>query len=171
MPVPFKLVDPKLKGNAWFYLFQAGLGTASLIAVLSVADLISDAVIVAAIGSTAFILFITPRSRMASPRHVIGGHVLAVLIGGGFNALVVSGAGEAVIDAVSFMFEVSVAFAVGFTLLAMAMTDSEHGPAAGTALGMVVIDFNWSLVGVFLISVILLSLTHKLLLRRLRDFA
>ncbi len=40
-----------------------------------------DAVIIASIGATAFIIFAMPESITAEPRNVIGGHVTGIIVG------------------------------------------------------------------------------------------
>ena len=84
-----RLINPRLTRGARgrillrVYFFQVGLAAVSLMLALWAADLITGdsvarAVLVAAIASTAFILFIGPRSVTANPRHSIGGHAVAV---------------------------------------------------------------------------------------------
>ena len=164
-----RLVDPRLKGYRRIYVYQALLATAVLIVVLTLEDLLTNAAIFAAIASTAFVLFVTPHSLTATPRHVIGGHVVCVIIGGLFSLFLTSSAGEYLVGHISFLFDVTVALSVGVGILLMAMTDTEHAPAAGTALGMAAVDFSWSLIGVVLGSVIFMSATRRILLPRLRD--
>ena len=49
--------------------------------ILLLEDAVIRAAIVAAIASTAFIIFVIPHSEAASPRKVVGGHLTAVIVG------------------------------------------------------------------------------------------
>ena len=121
----FQFIDPKLTRNLRRHVAQCLLATMALFAVLSVEDSIDKAVVIAAIGSTAFVLFIMPHSETASPRHTIGGHFIALMVG----AIV------AIFDTNStFFLALMGALAVGVSLFLMAATNTEHTPAAGTAL-------------------------------------
>ncbi len=63
------------------YVFQCGLATVSLIVILLVEDAVFRAAIVVAVASTAFTVFVVPDNVAASPRRVIGGHIVAVIVG------------------------------------------------------------------------------------------
>ena len=156
----FRLFDPKVKVNARAYLLQCALAAGTLAAILSIVDLVDRAVIVAAIASSAFIIFVTPHSPMARPRHVIGGHLVALLVGTAATLLHIEAAVHFVIEG---------AVAVGLSLFLMAATDTEHGPAAGTALAVVVGGFSWSLAALLGASVFVLVAAWWLLQKHLHD--
>jgi len=89
---------------------------------------------VTGIASSAFIIFISPHSRMSSPRRVLGGHLIAIVAGLIIGAIVHDWAGEPY--ASSLVTDVAAAVGVGIVMLVMAATDTEHPPAAGTVLGL-----------------------------------
>jgi CBS-domain-containing membrane protein len=156
----FELIDHKLRRNLPAYVGQCLLATVALFVVLSLEDALARAVVIAAIGSTAFVLFITPHSDMASPRHVIGGHAIALAAG----AVAASFGGD---GAIAFALEG--ALAVGVALFLMAATNTEHAPAAGTALGVVTHGSSWSLALLLVASIAALVLIHRVLRPWLRD--
>jgi len=160
MPSGFHIIDPNFRHNFKPYLFQSLVASLVLLAVLSVEDAVDKAAVVAAIGSTAFILFITPHSPFGNPRNVVGGHFLS-LIAGSLAAIMTTDS--------TFLLALEGAFAVGAAFLLMAIFDAEHGPAGGTALAVVIIGFSWHLVFLLMGSVIAMSLAHQLLRSRLRD--
>ena len=146
-----RLLDRNFRYRVPQYLFQCGLAASSLFVILLVQDIVIRAAIIVAIASTAFIVFAVPNSVAASPRRVIGGHLVAVVIGSILSAIlkaqeidVASGDSRHLVYAVA-------AASVGLSTLVMVTTDTEHAPAAGTALGMVIPDWSWSAV-VFIIS-------------------
>ena len=152
--------DPKVKANLRGYVFQCSLAAATLLVILSIVDVVDRAVIVAAIGSTAFVLFVTPSSNMARPRDVFGGHAVALLTGtvaSLFNP-------ESTV-----LFALEGSLAVGVALFLMAATDTEHGPAAGTVLAVVIGGFSSRLAALLGTSVLVMVVAHQLLRSRLRD--
>ena len=102
-----------------------------------------------------------PNSVAVTPRRVVGGHVVAVVVGGAFSP-VAGLPGES-----TYLVNVMAALPVGLSILVMVSTDTEHPPAAGTALGLVI--YGWSPSAVFFIlsSVIVLSLLRVVLRPRL----
>ena len=102
-----------------------------------------------------------PTKPFAKPRSVVGGHLVGVLVGGLFALIP-----HATPWAASLVF----ALAVGSALLAMAVTDTEHPPAAGTALSVAMSGGRWWVaVLAVLTSAVLLSLFHQLLKPYLKD--
>ncbi|MBS3814965.1 MAG: HPP family protein [Hadesarchaea archaeon] len=117
-----RLLDEKIKEKWKNYLWQSVGAGASLILVLILFSDVINLFIVAAAGSTTFIVFALPNQKTARPRNVIGGHAIGVLIG--------------VLCIYISPTYLSGGLAVGISTLLMVSTDSEHPPAAGTALGL-----------------------------------
>jgi len=168
--VKLRIFDTKLKHERKRYFVQVSLASISLFLVLVASSFLSSAleskaVIVAAIASTAFVLFIMPHSDTAHPRHVSGGHLVALVIGVAFVWVADSLVTLQAIEDSKFFFPVFAATGVGFSMLVMAATDTEHPPAAGTALGILSSPVSLELVLFILMSVSLL-LTIQLSFRK-----
>ncbi len=161
--IPSRLVDPRIRTHAYSYLFQCALATVFIAAVLLVRDVVAQAAIVVAVASSAFIVFAVPNSIAATPRRVIGGHAVAVVVGGVFSAIL------GTIEESNHVSNVMAALAVGLSILIMVSTDTEHPPAAGTALGLMIHGWSGSSVIFILSSVLILSITRVVLRRRLID--
>lgn len=154
-------------------LLQVSIATAALLGTLWTEQALSggDAarpVVVAAIASTGFILFISPRSLSARPRHAIGGHLIAMAIATPLSLL----ADPDVIgwvDTTSFLFAVYAAIGVGASMFAMAATNTEQLPAAGTALALVAHGFSWELIVFVATAVLIIVAIHRVLKRHLID--
>jgi CBS-domain-containing membrane protein len=131
----FYLLDRRFRRRKERYFTQAALAALTLAAVLLVKDALTNVAIVTAIASSAFIVFMTPNSRMALPRRVIGGHVAGVIVGLAIGVPLHDVAGKPFND--SLIVDVAAAFGVGVAMLVMAATDTEHPPAAGTVLGLI----------------------------------
>ena len=151
-------------------MFQCSLAFFALLVVLLVEEVgLHRVVMIAAIGSTSFVLFVTPHSSTANPRHVIGGHLVALLVGSAFAVFSGTPVGQNLLTQVPLVLDVEAALAVALSIFFMAATDTEHAPAAGTALGVVVHGFGWELILFVVSSAIMLSFVHTLLRPRLRD--
>ncbi len=166
----FRLLDPRFSRNWRRYVGQSGMAAVALMVALWVADLITGAnvaraILVASIGSTAFLLFIAPRSTATTPRHVLGGHAIAIVVAAPFALFADSVFGLNV----ALLVGAYSAVAVGVAMLGMAALNAEHTPAAGTALAMVAHGFDWVLVAFIATAVFLLSAAHALLRRYMID--
>jgi CBS-domain-containing membrane protein len=141
------------------YLWQSLLATISIFLLLELLSL-QRAIIVASVGATAFIVFMKPRNPFAAPRNVVGGHLVGL----------VSGLAFALIPRPSQDIHlVLCALAVGCSMLAMAITDTEHPPAAGTALSVALAGVSWQIAAAVMTSAALMALLHRLLHPYLRD--
>ena len=168
------VLDPKFRRNFRRYILQVSLATASLIAVLVAEQWLSGAVaaravLVAAVASTAFILFISPHSDSAGPRHVLGGHAWALLVASPLAWAAGTGAGEEWITDVPTLFAIYAAVGVGISMFLMAATNTEHPPAAGTTLGVIGHSFDWDLIVFVATAVVMLSAMHQLLRSRMTN--
>ncbi|MCK4256753.1 HPP family protein [candidate division WOR-3 bacterium] len=141
------------------YVFQSLFATLAIFIVLLTLSL-QEAVIIASIGATTFIVFAMPKSITAKPRNVIGGHLVGLI----------SGSLCALIPHPLFLHSIMVySLAVGFSIFIMVITDTEHPPASGTALGVAIHGFSLGVTIAVIIRVVILSLIHHLFKRYLRD--
>lgn len=152
-------ITHKLKCTWSQCLIQSLLALISIFIVLIILT-VEEAVIVASIGATAFIVFAMPRSIPARPRNVIGGH-LAGIITGSLCALIPHQQYWAAIAVYSL--------SVGITMFLMVVTETEHPPAGGTALGIAIGGFSPYVTITMAISVLVLSLIHRSFRRYLTD--
>ena len=149
----------KLKAYWKNYVWQSALATAAVFTVLLFLT-IEQAVIVASMGATAFIVFTMPKSVTARPRNVIGGHLVGLLCGSAC----------AFFPHPSPMHSVAAySLAVGLSVFLMVATDTEHPPASGTALGVAVAGFSWRIAMAVATGAAILSLVHSLLRPYLKD--
>jgi CBS-domain-containing membrane protein len=141
------------------YIYQSFLAT---LVVLMVFWLLSttEAVIVASIGSTAFIVFTMPTSFTATSRRVIGGHATGLLCGI---------LGVLILQQWSVPPIIIYSFTVGLSIFLMVALDFEHPPASGTALGVVISGFSLKVIIATLASAVVLSLAHHYLKKYLKD--
>ena len=76
-----KIIDDKFKRNKLRYIIQCSVATISVFIVLLILDVISNAVVIASLGASSFIVFALPKTRSAAPKLMIGGYVVGTLSG------------------------------------------------------------------------------------------
>ena len=116
------LLSKNFKENWVNYVWQsmaAGVFTFLLIFICS--ELIT-LIILASIGSTFFTVFALPGNRTAQVRNVMGSYIICILIGLACSFMPSAG--------------ISGGISVGAAAFFMVITDTEHPPAAGIALGL-----------------------------------
>jgi CBS-domain-containing membrane protein len=164
------------------YVLQSLLATASIFLVLTILDA-DEAVLIASLGATAFVVFALPETITAYPRNVIGGHFVGLLCGFlGVIALHFLPQNDNILENAIY------AFAVGLSIFIMTITDTEHPPAAGTAMGVVIKGFthhppaanpvidlakslNLEIMAQVMIFAVIFSMIRLLLKNHLRDLA
>ncbi len=125
---------------------------------------LQDAIVVASIGATTFVVFAMPNSISAQPKNLIGGY----LVGLGCGLLCLLIPKPQFLDpsiANSFI----AASAIGLSIFVMVVTDTEHPAASGLALAVAMNGFSWRVVIAAIISALALSFIHVCFKRFLRD--
>jgi len=141
------------------YVFQSFLATLSIFLVLLFLN-IEHAVVIAAIGASAFIVFVMPDNVTARSRNIICGHISGFFIG----SLC------ALIPQLSPLCSVTVySLAVGLSIFIMIITNTGHPPAAATALGVAIMGFTPPAIIAVITSVVVLSVAHHFLKPFLRN--
>ena len=151
------LADRRLAARSRSYAFQSALATLSLLAIVLVKDVVLNVAIVVAMASTVFTIFVVPDSVAATPRKVIGGHMAGIIAGSIVVALLGIPGISAIVDSSPHIYNAVAALTLGLSMVMMVITDTEHPPAAGAALGLVIHGWSWSSVGVILIGAVALS--------------
>ena len=164
-----RLIDRRFRRRWKNYLFQCGLSTLALLIIFLVVDVVLRAAIVVAIASTAFIVFVIPHSAASSPQRVIGGQVVAVIVGTTFSALYLLPVLGELAEGSHIARDIFATISVGLSILLMVVTNTEHPPATGTALGLVVSGWDPSGILFVLFGAIMLSSVHMLLRPRLTN--
>ncbi len=141
------------------YIFQSFFASLSLFIVILILSF-QRVVVVASIGATAFIVFAMPGYITAKPRNVIGGYIVGM----------VSGVLFSLIPQGSFiLLSIIASFCVGFSILIMVITDTEHPPAAGVALALAIQGFTWDVGITVIVSAVVLSIIHNSFRKYLKD--
>lgn len=158
-----RLLDPRFRKFAGCYVLQSLMAVAVLLIILAVLEIQAHLVVIAAIGSSTFVVFAMPKVKQARPRSVIGGHLVG-LLSGALSYLPffwLCFPGESMPYKVLCVFAGGIA--VGLAIFLMTVTNTEHAPAAGTALGITVQGLSWTAVVFVVTSAVGLSLARWLL--------
>jgi len=165
-----QIFDRKLKKYFHNYILQSLLATITLTIILYFENIFTSTAIIASLGSTTFIIFAMPKYATAQPRKVIGGHIVGVIVGiFCFYIAYLTQNRESLFLAQHVLRILIPSLSVGLSIFIMAITNTEHPPAAGTALGIVVQGWSYSTILVIIITISLLSLTKYLLKPWLKD--
>ncbi len=133
------------------YVFQSILAGMIFYLGLNLLPFIAEEfVLVAAAGSTAFIVFAMPSSKVADPRRVIGSHLFCGVIGFAFYLTYPA----------YFSFNVAVSLALIVSIFVMVSLWLEHPPAGGTVLFFVVHADLPALISLLLLVTIMALLSH-----------
>ena len=157
-----KILDVKFRANKTRYILQCILAACAVCVVLLLLNIISDTAIIAALGASAFIAFTMPKVDASKPRLLIGGYLVGITAGCLCHYLATSfftllpfdqEHSQAVLGAAS----------VGLAMFLMVITDTEHPPAAGLALGFVLHGWDYYTVIVVLVGIVSISVLKFLL--------
>ena len=154
-------------GDLKRYTMQCGLAGLVVLVLLLVLDAVTQTVLIAALGASAFIAFAVPRSPHSGPRHMIGGYVAGIFAGSLMATLKTFIDVSANADhAVMVIFG---AIAISLAMFTMVVTRTEHPPAAALALGLVLNEWSLLTLLVVLAGVIGLSIIKQLVMPALLD--
>jgi len=165
-----QIFDKKLKKYFSHYILQSLLATITLTIILYFENMFTRTAIVASLGATTFIIFAMPKYATAQPRRVIGGHIVGIVAGLlCFYIASLTQNSENYSLTQNILNILIPSLSVGLSIFFMVITNTEHPPAAGTALGIVIQGWSYSTILVILITISLLSLTKYLLKPWLKD--
>ncbi len=158
-----RLIDRKFRRRWKTYLLQCGLATLALMLILLVMDVVLHTAIIVAIASSAFIVFVIPHSASSIPQRLLGGHIVAIMVGVSLSSLyLIPTVGEVAANS-HVIVDLMAVVSVGLSILLMVLTNTEHPPAAGTALGLVIGGWDPSAVLFVLLGSIVLTVVHTVL--------
>jgi CBS-domain-containing membrane protein len=156
------LFDPKFRRQPWRYLAQSGLAFLVILAVLSFLNLFNQTTMVASLGASTFIVFAMPSTWSAQPRGLVGGYLVGMAVGAA-----VSGSYGWLLRANRLLagprlLALFGAIAVGLTILIMVITNTEHPPAVGIALALVINPWDIYTLLFLLLAATILGLVRSL---------
>lgn len=158
------LIDKKFRKNTTRYVSQCVLATFTVLVTLIFLDVLSETAIITALGASAFIIFTMPNMYSSEPRRLIGGYMVGLSVGFIFYLLSIHSQGSLLFINQQTTFVVFGAMAVGISTFIMTITNTEHAPAAGIALGLVINRWEFTTI-LFIIGAVLWMAGVKRLLK------
>ena len=149
---------------------QCLLAAAVVLILLLILDTVTQTVLIAALGSSSFIAFAVPRSKVSGPRCLIGGYLFGMLAGTSMGLLNEAVDLSTVLSPHTGMI-VFGALATGMAMFLMVITKTEHPPAAALALGLVLNEWTGVTLLVVISGVVILSVCKQLVMPHLMDLA
>ena len=165
-----RFIDLKFRrGLVRHYFLQSLLAMAVIAIILAIFFRLGRLIFAAAMGSSAFVVFAAPSSVSAQPRCLLGGHYFSLLIGGLIQLLLWAAPLQSLGLDGDYARVLAAGLAVGLSIFVMAVTDTEHPPAAGTAMGSVLNEWSSAAGITVVVGTLVLSITRYLLRNSLRD--
>ncbi len=164
-----RIIDRKLKAHIGQYIFQCTLATGSILIVLLFLDVVSHTAIIATLGASAFIVFTMPRSYPSRLRPLLGGYLVGISVGCVFHLLSKSQLAYSMFVSSEMAYIVCASLAVGVAIFVMVITNTEHPPASGMALGLVLNEWDYGTLLFILCAVLVLALVKTILKPFLMD--
>lgn len=169
------LINTTFLRNKSACITQTVIAFVFIVVVLCALDGLSNTIIFRVIGATSlsastFIVFATSSSSTARSRSILGGYIVAALVGLFFYLL------ARLIDWYLFkgtyfhMYEICGALALASSLLLMIAFDMPHPPAAGFSVGIVIDAWDPVSLLVIAVAVIALLILKRLLRHKLISF-
>ncbi|MFC1940617.1 HPP family protein [Chloroflexota bacterium] len=164
-----RIIDKSFKRIPKHYILQSLMATVAIAVILNLVGFLTRGAIVAALGASTFIIFAMPNAVTARPRRLIGGHIVGLLCGLlCYYAFQAWSSGEQS-QSWLLLLRIDAAIAVGLSIFIMAVTNTEHPPAAGTALGIVAHEWTYETIIFILACAISLAILGRLLRGYLKD--
>lgn len=159
-------IDARFVHRPRIYLVQSLLAGLALVGILIAEDALTNGAVVAAVASSVAIVFFVPHSVASKPFRLVGGHVSAIAA-----ALCTVGVMMLLPDAVAgnqLVVHTLQGASLALVILFMTVTNTEHAPAAGTALGLAT-SVPINSVVFILTSAVIISIVRIVLYRRLHN--
>ncbi len=177
------IFDPNFEVHPWPYILQISIAGIFMVFIFAAFNLYTQTALVAALASSAFVAFTVPQSHTTDPRPMLGGYLVGIVVGIIFSAMYHSPAVQNAIESGVPIFFEKLGFAVSgqsfmafFAFLAfmssaftMAATDTEHAPAIGIAIGLVMNPWTYSTLAFIMAGIVFLVVSKKLFERWMID--
>lgn len=160
-----RFLDDKFKSKYHYYFIQTAIAAAVVAVLMMFLNLIEHTGVVAALGATTFMIFTMPHRVSCRARYVVAGYVIGIAVG-----IACSQAYDLVPAWHTHAgLAINGGIAVGLSSFLMVSTNSEHPPAAGLALGLVLQPWDFPTVFFVMGCVITLSVVKTVLRRVMID--
>ncbi|MGB2631009.1 MAG: HPP family protein [Candidatus Omnitrophota bacterium] len=159
--------DRKFQENKRQYIVQSLLAGFAVAFALVFFDVVRQPVIIASFGASAFIAFTMPQREISSPRRLIGGYLVGIVVGCLIHFLADIYNANYMLDRI--MTVIAGGTAVCLAVFLMTITDTEHAPATSIALGLVINVWDLRTVLLIVAGISLISAIQRVFRPRMMD--
>ncbi len=163
------IIDSKFKSYPAKYVFQTLMTVAASFIILILLDAIAEAVVIASFGASTFIIFTMPHMSNSSPRRILGGNLAGTLVALAIHLLEIAATGFEIPWSRNTSLALMGSLAIGISMFLMVITNTEHPPASGLALGLTLDGFNLRTAVITLVGVFIVFSVKQVLKRHLID--
>ncbi|MBN2541628.1 HPP family protein [bacterium] len=164
-----RIFDKKFRKNMTGYILQCLIATGTVLVVLLFLNVLTHTALIAALGASTFIVFAMPKSYSARPRSLVGGYSFGIIVGVIYHFLSVTEFALTAFRNPQTPLIFFGAAAVGTAIFLMSITSTEHAPAAGISLGLVLNPWDYKTIIFILCAVLLLSSVQHFLKPHMLD--
>ena len=149
------ILDPEFEIDPKPFVVQMTIAGIFMLFVFVGFNIYTQSALIAAFASSVFLAFAVPDSHSTDPRPMIGGYMVSITIGVSLSLIYSSSVSEGILNGFGALFgyahissgiyPYSPAYTAFFAFLAfiitafsMATTDTEHAPAVGIAVGLII---------------------------------
>lgn len=164
-----RILSERFREHRRPFVYQSTLATLTILLILLFLDVLSHTAIIATLGSSAFLVFARPQAYSSRPRPLLGGYAIGIVVGVAFYylSLLPTMAGFPIATHTTYI--VFSAMAVGVAIFLMLVTCTEHPPAAGMALGLVMNVWDVRTLAFIFSAVLFMAAVRRLLQRFMID--
>jgi len=147
--------------NIGRYIFQCFLATCTILIVLLFLDALTYPALLATLGATVFIVFTMPNAYSSRIRSLVGGYFVGISVGALFSVISKLPVTISLLPSLELTYCVFGGLAVGTAIFVMVITNTEHPPASGIALALVINPWDILTILFLLCIIIILAIIHK----------
>jgi CBS-domain-containing membrane protein len=159
-----QIIARKFRQDAKPFIVQSILATLAILLILLFLDVFTHTALIASLGSSIFLVFTRPHAFSSRPRPLLGGYAISIAVGAMCYALSHLPGMARILLSQETTFVVFSALAVGCAIFLMVITSTEHPPAAGMALGLVINSWDLSSLAVIMMAVVFMAILRRTLL-------
>ncbi len=157
------IVSQKAREDIRPYIYQSALATLAILLILLFLDVLAHTAIIATLGSSVFLVFTRPRAYASRLRPLLGGYLVGTTVGMFFYYLSLLPALVSLPVSASTVSVIFSAMAVGGAIFLMVITNTEHAPAAGMALGLLMNHWDYKTILFIFSAVGVLAVLRQIL--------
>lgn len=162
-----RIFDSKFQDNKLKYIAQTIMGAMAVTAALFIFDIVNQPVIIASLGASGFVAFSAPHNYTAQPRHLIGGYIIGITLGCLLHYFTTFPLETYAAQKIVHLAACAIAFALA--MFFMAITNTEHAPAAGVTIGFVINDWTIFTILFVMLGIIVISSIQTVLKKWMID--